>query len=235
MRRTRPILVAALLFSLSPRHGNAQARLTDVLDPARLTAARDSFVILLQGQPAGWQRLVRTRLADGWQLEDALSMPAMVTQGSVMTFDRRLTQRTLRQEGVMQGRPMKISLDYAGGRASGRALTPSNPSGEIAIDTVISAGTVDDNAVLPLLVAVRWRDSLTIATPMLTSGKGTIENTQLRVIAPDRVTVPAGTFDTWRVEMKMGRSTSLVDITRDAPYRIVRVRLGPQFEMQLLK
>jgi hypothetical protein len=213
----------------------AQTRLAEVLDPARLSPARDSFVVMLQGQPRGWQRLVRTPQGTGWQLEDAISVTDMVTQGSVMRFDRRLAQLSLRQEGVMSGKPMQIALDYANGRVKGTANTPSNPSGAIAIDTAVAAGMVDDNAVLPLLVAVRWRDSLAVAVPMLTSGKGTIETTQLRVMGTDRTTVPAGTFDTWQVEMTMGRSRSQVFITRDAPYRIVRVRLGPQFEMQLLR
>jgi hypothetical protein len=87
---------------------------------------------------------------------------------------------------------------------------------------------------MPLLPAVRWRDSLAVAFPVIASGKGTTSSWTLRVLGADTTTVPAGHFATWRVEMQAGRSRTEVHVTRSAPYRVVRIRNGPVFEMLLL-
>lgn len=206
------------------------------LDPARLRSARDSFVVMLQGKPRGWQRLTVERTAAGWQVGDAITIDSMVSQASVITLSSSLDEQSLRQEGVMRGRNMKISLDFTDGRVRGSAMTPaSGPTGATAIDTSVAAGTIDDNAVTPLLAAVRYRDSLDITFPVLSSGKGTISQHRLRVVGSESVTVPAGQFDTWRVEMRAERSVVFANVTRSAPYRIVKLSNGPAFEMLLLK
>jgi hypothetical protein len=234
-RRLALGLATLILAGSAARPALGQGTLREHLDPTRLAPARDSFAVHLRGQVQGWQRLVRIKRADGWQLEDAVHLEKIATQSSVMRFSTALDEQSLRQEGMMEERPMRIALDFTTGRVSGTSDTPSNTTGSpLRIDTTLAPGIVDDNAMLSLLVAVRWREGLTFSTPMLTSGKGTIEPCRLAVLASDSVTVPAGTFDTWRVEMRMGRSTTLVDVTRQAPYRIVRIRNGPAFEMLLL-
>ena len=58
----------------------------------------------------------------------------MVTHSSRIRLDARLEQQALRQKGVRIGKPMKILLDWRDGRITGRALTSTHPTGELAID-----------------------------------------------------------------------------------------------------
>ena len=215
----------------------AQTTLRDHLDPARMRpAGRDSFVVMMQGKPRGWQRLTMERAGSGWAVGDAITIEGMVTQGSTVMLDAALHEVSLRQEGKMMGRDMKIALDFAGGRVRGSATTPSSgPTGTIQIDTAMIAGLVDDNAVTPLLAAVRYRDSLDISFPVMASGKGTVSQQRIRVTGTETVTVPAGQFDTWKVELQADRSRVYAFVTRSAPYRIVKLSNGPAFEMHLLK
>ena len=237
MRLPRTPQLVGLLFALShPSSLAAQSALREHVDLARLRVARDSFVVMMQGKPKGWQRLTTAHDGSGWVLGDAVTIDSMVSQSSAISFDAQLEERSLRQEGLMMGRAMKISLDWQGGRVSGRSMTPSSgPAGAIAIDTSVAPGTVDDNAVMPLLAAVRFREGFDVQFPVLSSGKGTIAPQRLRVVASEPVTVPAGQFDTWRVELRAERSAAFVNITKSAPYRIVRISNGPAFEMLLLK
>lgn len=205
------------------------------LDPARLRSVRDSFVVMLQGKESGWQRLTAAQQGTEWHVGDAITIGGMVHQESAVVLDASLRQRSLRQEGEMQQVPMKITLDFANGRVSGSALTPTGGAVAVPIDTAVGPTVLDDNAILPLLVGVRWRDSLAFAFPVLASGKGTTDHWSVRVLGQETTTVPAGTFDTWKVEMQSGRSRSMVYVTRGAPYRIVRVQNGPVFEVLLVK
>lgn len=224
-------LAASIAVPLS-----AQSTLRDAIDRSRLRVGTDSFVVIMQGKAKGWQRLTMARDGTGWLVGDAITVDSMVTQGSVIRFDGDLHELSLRQEGVMMGRPMKIALDWQNGRVSGSATTPSSgPSGSTSIDTAAVTGVIDDNAVAPLLFAVRWRDSLEFAFPVLSSGKGTISQQRLRVVGSESTTVPAGVFDTWKIELRADRSVMVANVTKVAPYRVVRMRNGPAFEMQLLR
>ncbi|HYW30969.1 MAG TPA: hypothetical protein VE869_05625 [Gemmatimonas sp.] len=227
---------AAVMVGSNAVHAQGTASpLRDHLDGSRLAARRDSFVVVIQGAPRGWQVLSVAREGDGWTLGDAVAIDGMVSQASTMRFDARLDELSLRQEGVMMGKPMRITLDAAGGRVKGTALTPSNPAGELAIDVPHTDGLVDDNAVASLLAIVHWREGLQIAFPVLASGTGTVSQFTLRTLGKETVSVPAGQFDTWQVELRMNRARMVANITTAAPYRVVRMSSGPAFEMQLAR
>lgn len=232
----RRVFLAVLLATPVTAQLAAQSTLRDAIDRSRLRVGTDSFAVIIQGKTKGWQRLTMARDGRGWQVGDAITIDSMVTQGSIIRFDADLQERSLRQEGVMMGRPMKISLDWQNGRVQGTAMTPSSgPSGSMSIDTVALTGVIDDNAVAPLLAVVRWRDSMEFSFPVLSSGKGTVSQQRLRVVGTESTTVPAGVFDTWKIELRADRSLMIANVTRTAPYRVVRMRNGPAFEMQLLK
>lgn len=236
MQSLRAVVAPALLLLGATISLRAQAPLRDHIDPSRLRPGSDSFVVILQGKPRGWQRLAIARAGDGWQFRDAITIDSTVSQESVSTLDADLSERSLRQEGLLMGKPMRISLDWSSGRVRGTSMTPvAGAAGTLTFDTITVAGVVDDNAVTPLLAVVRWRDSLEVAFPVFSSGRGTITNHRIKVIGSEQTTVPAGQFDTWRIEMRAERSVMIANVTKSAPYRIVRMRNGPAFDVQLLK
>ena len=153
---------------------------------------------------------------------------------SVVRIDAGQHEISLRQSGQMQSKPMQISPDIANGRVRGTALTPTHPAGLLSFDTTVAVGTIEENAVMPLMSAVRWRDSLGITFPVIASGSGIVEPWSLRLLVANSTTVPAGHFDTWQVEMRTSRTRLLVHVTRAAPYRVMSMINGTAFEMQLV-
>lgn len=210
-----------------------------LFEASRMQAGVDSFTVLVQGRPMGWQRHTRSLRDGGWEIRDAITLGSMVAQESVVLIGTDGAERSLRQSGTMRGKPMTIALDFSGDggrrRVRGTADTPTNPNGVLAIDTSLAKGAVDDNAVTPLLAAMRWRDGLDVSVPVLASGKGTVSPWRLRVIAADTVTVPAGTFRVWRVVQESDGARVQFDITQTAPFRVVRMQqLGTPLEIVLV-
>ena len=232
-----PAALGAQTVGASP---GAPTPLHQLLDASRLSAGVDSFTIFVQGKERGWQRLAREKDGAGWRVRDAVTIGAMVTQESVIRLGSDLREIELRQEGTMRGTPMRISLDFSssasGTRVLGTADTPTHPSGTLAIDTVVTLGAVDDNAITPLLSAVSWREGREIAFPVIASGKGTLSIYHVRVAGSDTVSVPAGHFETWRLELSAGETSIVAHVTRSAPFRIVRMQpQGAPFDIQLVK
>lgn len=239
MRHRRTWLSALIVIAAQSLPAQEASSIPALLDVSRLKAGADSFSVLVQGKPMGWQRHSRRVRDGGWEIRDAISLGGMVSQESVVLIAGNGQERSLRQSGVMRGKPMNIALDFSEERASrrvrGTADTPTNPNGVLSIDTVLSATTVDDNAVTPLLTAVKWRDGLDVTVPVLASGKGTVSQSRLQVTGTDTVTVPAGTFAVWRVVQESGGARVQFEITRAAPYRIVRMQqLGTPLEIVLV-
>lgn len=210
------------------------------LDPSRLRVTSDSFAIVANGAPRGSQRLSWSRPASGgWEMRDLSTFTAAVEQESIMTLDSKLREQSLRQTGTMRGAAMDIALDFrtvpSGVQVTGHATTPS-ATGTVTFDTVVAAGTLDDNAVSPLMGAVRWKEGLDVTFPVMSSGKGTVTPYRMRVLAADTVTVPAGHFDVWRIEQLVGRRSVMFYVTRRAPFRVVRMtQVGTPFDVVLVK
>jgi len=62
----RTVALRAVFLALSARSRLlAQTTLREHLDATRIRAGRDSFVVMMQGKPAGWQRLTGSRDGSG--------------------------------------------------------------------------------------------------------------------------------------------------------------------------
>ena len=207
------------------------------IDMAALVPRSDSFSVVVQGRPFGFQRVTLEKTADGWRYSDDTQIGPIVQQHTEVTFGNDLQMRAVKQSGKMQGQDMKIDVTYAAGRAKGSATTPG-PQGmkSVAFDTTVTAGSIDDNAVTALIPAMRWAAGAKIRVPEFASGKGESRVTSLNVVGEEKVTVPAGTFNTWKVEVTGGEQPATFFVSKDSPHRLVKIVLSAApVEIQLAK
>lgn len=232
----------ALLMTLSPSLAAAQSSWRDHIDSTRVRASVDSFVVLMADREIGWQTLgwhhdpagarswatlwgEDAQPANTWVFADEVALQG-VRQRSEIRFDASFVETGLRQQGLVGTQPMRIQLDRSGGQFIGSALTPSGGANAVAVRTPVAADAIDDNALTPLLPLIAWREGLVVTMPVLSSGRGTIETHTASVITARTVTVRAGTFEVWHVAISGGRYVLDADVTRSAPYRVVR--FGPR-------
>jgi hypothetical protein len=206
------------------------------LDLTRLAARRDSFVVRVQGNPMGASVYDVAKEGDGWVLKEATTIAGgMIQQGTTLRTDAALAPRLLEQRGKMQGQETKGDVTFAAGRAKGAAIAAS-PEGlkPVTIDLALPAGTIDDNAVALALPLMRWAAGAKQTVSVFASGKGTVTPTTFSVAGTEQVTVPAGTFEAFRIEQSGGPQALTYFVTTAAPYRLVKVMAGP-LELVLAK
>lgn len=210
------------------------------LDPAHLVARRDSFQMTFQGNPIGG--LVRETKRDGarWVIRDVFAIPmaGMQQEGTITLDASSLEVLTRTEHGQVQGQTVAIDLTYADGRVSGSATIPQ-PGGtpkEIAVDTALAAGTFDSEALEALLPALPLAEGAVLTVNAFAAESGSVQPTTIRVAGIEQVTVPAGTFTTFRVEMQSGQEASTVFVTTDTPRRIVKMEvIGQPIALELVK
>src|SRR5574338_856285 len=140
---------------------------------ARLVARPDSFVVMVQGNPLGFQRTSVAPTEHGVRVIDDVEIGPIMSQHTEIELGADGVMRSTRQRGRVRGQEAGIDITYANGRAHGSATTPSL-AGLVttAIDTTVSVGIVDDNLITALLPLLDWSPAASFTLPVFLSGKG---------------------------------------------------------------
>lgn len=201
------------------------AKAQSSFDPARLVPRSDSFAVVVQGRAVGGVRETIERTADGYRLTSSQAMAGM-SQVTSVDFSKTLEMRAVRQTGQVRGSEMKIDVTYDKGRAKGSATTPG-PQGlkSIVVDTTVPRGAVDDNLLQGLLHTLPLGEGKSFSIPVFSSGQGSTTMMTARVAGAESVTVPAGTFNAWKVEISGGPVPVQFWVSKAQP-RVVKLGFG---------
>jgi hypothetical protein len=71
-----------------------------------------------------------------------------------------------------------------------------------------------------------WSADATWSFPVLSSGEGTVKTYTLKVTGTESVTVPAGTVETYKVEMSGGQQPVTMYITTAAPHQVMKITVA---------
>ena len=206
----------------------------------RLAPGSSTFRVLVQGNPLGQAAHAIERTSEGdrqvLRLTASTSIGSFVQEYDTVTMDAAsLAPIRVRQSGTAGGQQMTVSLDYDGAHVKGHVHVPQRAAVRDAdVDTTLASGTFDDNQVTPLLLALPLAGGARWALNAYAAGDGVVRSLAVSVTGDSTVTVPAGTFDCWKVELTGGQVPMNFYITKAAPYLIVRYELvGPPVAFEL--
>ncbi|HEX9581639.1 MAG TPA: pitrilysin family protein [Gemmatimonadales bacterium] len=211
------------------------------LDPSQLVARRDSFVVLVQGNPFGYMTAEIERADTALVYTEETQIPAVgLQQRTTVVLDpRTLAVRSVVQTGTGAGQAMETRLTYAGGRVSGRAQTPDPRAGSpkiVDVDTALAQGTTDVNAFQALVAALALADGVSFTVPAFEASENAVRTMTVKVSGEQDVTVPAGTFPVYRIEVSGPPQAFVFFVTREAPRRLVKIELvGQPLGFELVK
>jgi hypothetical protein len=103
------------------------------------------------------------------------------------------------------------------------------------IDMAISPEVISDDAVIALVPALDLGDAFSITFKTFDVTPGEIVPTVAKVTGRETVTVPAGTFETYRVDVQQ-KTLSTMFVTVATPHRLVLARVNDgQIELRLAR
>jgi hypothetical protein len=227
-------IVAALAVALIQP---AAAQTPGIINFAALTARSDSFVVLAQGNALGFQRTVIERTEHGLRVVDDVKIGPIMEQHTEVELGADGAMRSTRQTGQVRGQSASIEIVYHDGRAKGLATIPS-VAGSVTttIDTTVAAGAIDDNLITALIPAMEWSAGASFTLPVFLSGKGHVQSLTLTVKGTEMLTVPAGTFEVYRIDLSGGQAPVAMYVTTATPRRLVKIApQGAPIEFVLAK
>jgi hypothetical protein len=210
-----------------------------VLDPTQLVSHRDSFVVLLQGQPIGSRVTLLKRTDDSLVYHERFILGEAGEQRLALVFDpKTLAVTQVDQTGTMRGQKHEVHLTYSAGRVKGSASLPQ-PNGEpktLTIDTTVAAYTYDDNAINVIVPALPLADGKSFPIRVFSSGDGRSKVFTATVSKADSMSVPAGRFDAYKVEVTGGDAPFVFYVGGDTPRRVIQLEIvGTPLSFQLVK
>lgn len=199
------------------------------LDLAALVPRRDSFSITLQGNAIGWQRGLLDKTADGFRYTEDTRIGGFVDQRTELVMDEKGRMKSVTQSGKVQGQDAKVDVVYAAGRAKGTATTPDPQTRQVkqvAIDTVVADGTIDDNAVQALLPALKWKPGAKWTINVLSAGQAEIKPWTLAVAGTESVTVGGAPVEAYRAELTGPPAPLTFWVSTAAPHLLLKIAIA---------
>lgn len=210
------------------------------LDLGTVVASRDSFAIMVQGNPMGTQVTEFSQAAGGFLYADETRIPvAGMEQSTEVVMSANGSVLSVTQRGKAAGNETTIDVTVSAGRATGKASGPQPPAGafgSVDINSPVPPGTLDDNTLTAIVGALPWAAGASWTLSMLSSGSGEVRQVTLEVTGTETITVPAGSFEVFRAELTGGPSPVTVFVTTAAPHHVVKVApAGAPIEIVLVK
>jgi zinc protease len=202
------------------------------LDAVQIVARRDSFAVMIQGNPMGAQVSELKEEGDGLVYVEVTSIPLMgLTQNTRVRMERgSLAPLAIEQNGQIGGQATETRINVAGGRATGRAQSPQ-PGGQVKtvdVDTALAVGTFDTNQLQTVLPALALAEGASITVNVFNASDASIKPVTFKVEGVEDVTVPAGTFSTFKVSMAGGDVPAVLYVSRETPRRVVKIEVVGQ-------
>jgi predicted Zn-dependent peptidase len=209
-------------------------------DHASIVARRDSFQIGFQGNEIGYQVSEVVVAADSLLYREQMSIPMMGAQqdGTVRLDPASLAPLAVDISGQIAGQPMNTKLVYDGNRVTGYTQTPQ-PSGtpdSSDIYATVADGAIDLNAIQLFLPALQLAEGAAFTFNAFDSSEGTARVVTLKVSGSEEVTVPAGTFAAFRIELSGTPQPAVYFVDTARPHRLLKIELvGQPLTFELVK
>ncbi len=207
------------------------------VDFTRIAERADSFTVLVQGSALGYETTSLRKTATGYAYRLAMAVGPFVQQTIEVTFGSDLAPQGATGSGKVQGQPVTVDVTYANGRARGSGMSPG-PTGikTVTVDTAVAAGVLDDNMLTALVPGLHWAPGARFSVTVFDAAVGTMKPVTMSVAGTESVTVPAGTFAVYRVDVVGGTQPMTFFVTTAAPYRIVKmIMVGTPVEFLLVR
>lgn len=199
------------------------------VDPSRLSVFSDSFAVFAAGTTIGGKRVTLTKSRDSVVYTETVSLGPAGSQHLTALLDTgTLAPRSVDAVGMAGGQARETHLVYQGTHVQGTVIVPmagGHPM-TVRIDTTLSPGTVDENTLEVVIPALPLGVGQRFALAGFAADQKREETLTVAVQDSGTVTVPAGTFQTYKVLVSGGKAPLTMYVTTAMPHRLISVDVG---------
>ena len=176
------------------------------------------------GARIGTGELGYARDGSAWVLTSAEKIGESLDQSASVRVDAS-TLKPLGEEKKIkaEGTDATVSTTYQGGKLDIRAVV-NGQNRSASMD--VPSDSLDNDQLLATLRALKFADGYEGKYVNVVAGNATKIPTTIRVKGKEKVDVPAGSFDSWKVELDFGQARQFAWYQADAPNQLVQYDNG---------
>lgn len=194
-----------------------------------ITDRSDTYRMTFRGQEVGTSTWSTTVTDEAVQVHEKTVLANFGVDADIWVTlsPETLLPRRMEMSGTMFQQPSEIELQWTGEQVQGTstiARAPFKPQGEMAIDQSLSEGTMERSSALFLAAAIPFSEE-PLAFQWFNGYDAEVRTITVQQTGEANVSVPAGTFDTYRVELRGGAPSQVVYISKTVPRRIIKTEV----------
>ncbi|HET7275847.1 MAG TPA: pitrilysin family protein [Longimicrobiaceae bacterium] len=190
------------------------------VDAAALEPAMLTYQLMVQGNPLGTATITLAREGDNWL--STTTMGGAMNQQSEVRFTSELEPISAMQSLSQGAVTITSDLAYADGRVTGTVELPPQMGGAKDVDAEVVPGTLLPEMEGWYLAAAELAPGKAITIPQFNAQSGTVAGVTYTVTGTETLTTPAGTFETFRVEVSGVPQQAILYLRQDSPHITVR-------------
>ncbi len=194
--------------------------------PGSLVAETLRYRLLTGSTEVGSATVTISRDNLGGLIHIVESISGLFEQTSTVTLRDNATLQTLTSHTVISRdnlyHQFKLQYTNGGQRVSGEIHRPPEFGGSRVVETALPAGAADIYAVAPLFRASSLAVGRMIQFPLFNALENDTSLARAWIARLEAVTVPAGSYECFRLEAYTGNARLILNIDTQFPHRIIR-------------
>ena len=188
----------------------------------RLEAGIRRYDLYLQGEPMGSAEYTLERDGDSWVSTTFVTSPGGSQESRLRFSALDFSPQALEQE-IAQG-PMDIraQVQVEEGRLQGSVSLPEQMGGPQDYDRDLAPGVLLPGMDELALAVADLEEGARFSIPLMDLTQGEEITLEVRVTGQESIQVPAGSFDTWVVEVSGGPAPLTLYLREEAPHILIR-------------
>ncbi|HEX8360820.1 MAG TPA: DUF3108 domain-containing protein [Longimicrobium sp.] len=214
---------AAMQNPNSPATGVGTRLLGASLDSVTLRAGSATYRVTLRGEAMPLR--INTELR-----RDSTGWIARFESGNLVQdtrFSSDLRPTSSETKLIQEGQPVGESrVEFADGRVTGRSVMPDQMGGTREFNVSVPPGTVHSGMETYLVAAADLRIGSELRFSLFSDRTGRSRERTLKVTGEERITVPAGTFEVYRLEEVGSPMRRIEYVQKAVPHVLVKSETG---------
>lgn len=165
---------------------------------------------------------VLARDGDVWVASSNTEAPGTSQEVEVRFSAADMTPISSASRMSQAGMRIEADLQYAEGRVTGRLELPEQMGGSRDVDHEVPQGTLLPGMDSYIMAVADLAEGRSLTLPVFDMMSGSVTSVTLTVTGVESVTVPAGTFSTYRIDLTGGPQAMTVFVRQEAPHIMVR-------------
>ncbi|CAN5170543.1 hypothetical protein BH23GEM4_BH23GEM4_16480 [soil metagenome] len=200
---------------------------SETFSAAALKPMELTYQVLVQGNPFGTATNKLAQADGGWVGTASLQL-GPVSQQREVRFTSDLTPISSTATISQGPQQMSADLTFESGTVSGTAKLPEEMGGDKTFSENVPQGTIFAGMDEYAIAVADLAPGKTITIPVFNFQSGSVANATFNVAAAESVTVPAGTYQAYKIAFSQGEQSGTLWVRQEAPHITVKQELATQ-------